>query len=32
MAQQAFYRAVDTAGRDIPTPDYIEDLGYAFWE
>ena len=31
MAQPAFYRAVDTAGQDIPTPDYIEDLGYAFW-
>ena len=31
MDQPIFYRAVDTAGKDIYTPKYIYDLGYDFW-
>lgn len=32
MDQPLFYRAVDTMGMDISTPDYIEDLEYSFWK
>lgn len=32
MNQPTFYRAVDTKGKEIATPDYIQSLGYAFWE
>ena len=31
MNQPDFYRAIDTAGQDIPTPKFIDDLGYDFW-
>ncbi len=27
-----FMRAVDTKGKDIEIPEYIESLGYGFWE
>jgi len=32
MEQPSFWRAVDTRGKDIPVPEYIDSLGYAFWE
>ena len=32
MMQPIFWRAADTAGEAIDTPDYIDDLGYAFWQ
>ena len=32
MNQPDFFRAIDTVGQDIYTPDYIEDLGYDFWK
>ena len=32
MMQPVFWRAIDTAGDTIETPDYIDDLGYAFWQ
>lgn len=31
MEQVGSYRALDTAGEDIPVPAYITDLGYALW-
>lgn len=31
MNQPLFYRAVDTAGKEISIPPFIEDLGYDFW-
>ena len=32
MNQPDFFRAIDTLGQDIATPDFIEDLGYDFWK
>ena len=32
MEQPLFLRAIDTAGEEIPTPDYIDSLEYAYWE
>ena len=32
MDQPDFFRAVDTAGKEIPTPAFIDDLGYDFWK
>ncbi len=32
MEQPMFLRAVDTAGEEIHTPEYIDSLGYAYWE
>lgn len=32
MNQPMFWRAIDTKGKDITTPDYIESSGYGFWE
>ena len=32
MDQPVFFRAADTKGKSIAIPDYIEPLGYAFWE
>lgn len=32
MEQLHFYRALDTAGEQIPVPDYITDLEYEFWD
>ena len=31
MNQPSFFRAIDTNGRDIKIPDYIDSLGYEFW-
>ena len=31
MSQPDFFRAIDTVGKDITTPAYIDDLGYDFW-
>ncbi|MBO4510304.1 MAG: hypothetical protein J5718_03045, partial [Lachnospiraceae bacterium] len=31
MDQPDFFRAIDTVGKDITTPAYIDDLGYEFW-
>jgi hypothetical protein len=31
MNQPTFYRAIDTEGRIIDTPTYIDSLGYEFW-
>lgn len=32
MNQPDFFRALDTAGKEIETPDYIQPLGYPIWE
>ena len=32
MEQVTFLRALDTAGEEIYTPDYIDSLGYELWE
>ena len=32
MDQFSFYRAVDTMGKEIYTPDYVDSLGYDIWE
>lgn len=32
MNQPAFYRAVDTAGRAVAVPKFINDLDYDFWK
>ncbi len=32
MDQPMFYRALDTTGRPIPTPSFINDLGYEYWK
>ena len=32
MEQPDFYRAIDTAGKEIATPKYIESLGYDIWK
>lgn len=32
MDQPTFFRNVDTVGQNINTPDYIDSLGYDFWE
>lgn len=32
MEQPCFLRAVDTAGEDIETPAFIDDMGYGFWQ
>lgn len=31
MSQPDFFRAIDTVGKDITTPAYIDDLGYKYW-
>ena len=31
MEQLTFLRAIDTAGEEIYTPPFIDDLGYQFW-
>lgn len=31
MVQPDFFRAIDTASQDIYTPEYIDSLGYEFW-
>lgn len=31
MNQPDFFRAIDTVGKDITTPAFIDDLGYKFW-
>lgn len=31
MNQPDFFRAIDTVGKDITTPAYIDDLGYKYW-
>ena len=32
MDQPVFYRAADTAGKDIDTPKFITDLDYGYWK
>ena len=32
MDQPDFFRALDTAGKEIDTPDFIESLDYLIWE
>lgn len=32
MSQPLFFRATDTAGKDISTPDCIESLDYDYWK
>lgn len=32
MEQPIFWRALDTRGKDIYTPDFIQSLDYALWE
>jgi hypothetical protein len=32
MSQPIFYRATDTRGKDIATPDYIDSLDYSYWK
>ncbi|MGX8703234.1 MAG: hypothetical protein ACSW8H_02150 [bacterium] len=32
MNQPDFWRAIDTKGKDIEIPKYIDSLGYEFWE
>ena len=32
MEQPSFWRAMDTKGKDVSTPDYIDSLGYEYWE
>ena len=32
MDQPVFYRALDSKGKKIPTPQYIESLDYSFWK
>ena len=32
MDQPVFYRALDTRGKKIDTPQYIESLDYSFWK
>lgn len=32
MDQPTFLRAADTAGKDIEIPDFVEGLGYDYWE
>jgi len=32
MNQPFFFRALDTRGKPIDTPRYIESLGYSYWE
>ena len=32
MNQPFFFRALDTRGKAIDTPRYIESLGYSYWE
>ena len=32
MNQPVFYRALDTKGKDITTPKFIDSLEYKFWE
>jgi len=32
MSQPMFYRAVDTKGKDVYTPDYIDSLDYEYWK
>lgn len=32
MNQPDFFRAIDTVGQNIDTPDFIEDLGYDVWK
>ena len=31
MNPPSFFRAIDTRGKNIDTPPYIESLGYSFW-
>lgn len=32
MQQPMFFRAIDTKGKEIETPSYIESIGYNFWK
>lgn len=32
MNPQTFYRAIDTKGKDIDIPSYIDDLNYNYWK
>lgn len=32
MEQPDFYRAIDTVGVDVHTPNYIESLDYDIWK
>lgn len=32
MNQPDFYRAIDTNGKDIEVPNYIDEFGYEFWK
>lgn len=32
MSQPIFFRAVDTKGSDVYTPDYIDSLDYEYWK
>ena len=32
MDQPSVWRAIDTRGKDIEIPDFIEELGYDFWK
>lgn len=32
MSQPIFLRAIDTAWKNIPTPKFIDDLDYEFWQ
>ena len=32
MNQPSFYRAIDTKGKNISVPNYIENLGYNYWK
>ncbi len=32
MSQPIFYRAADTAGKDVFTPDFIGSLDYDYWK
>ena len=32
MNQPGIWRAVDTKGKDLEIPDFIDDLGYVFWK
>jgi hypothetical protein len=32
MNQPSFWRAIDTKGKDIVIPDYIDLLDYTYWK
>lgn len=32
MSQPEFFRAIDTIGKEVNTPDFITDLGYDIWQ